>query len=737
MAVQKFFVARNGELYKADYTQENTQKLYETGGRWATPEDVEALYYDAPVSTGAFAAADSLLFNQLSTLASAFGYGEEVGKHYKYNPYARVTGEVLGLGAGMLIGSGELGVASKIARATPAVKVALGSERFAARLLGELGITSPKAIRAGSRILGGMIEGGMYETGHAIGESALGNTELNAELLVGAAGRGMLAGGLVGGAVQGLSFIGRRGARAALNKVEREASAAFLDTATQKKLLKEGSKEAVEQELRGHIKLGVTRPAEMLESLKGTREEVGKTIGSFARRADDINPVAISDSALKKRLNDWADTLPAGVAEEQSAIKKIKNSINKINYGKQLSHADLENLKASLGKQTKWDQLTPPTTLEYKRKLYSQVKSISEESIERDLSGVASIQDFIDAKKRYGTIERAIAGAEKQALKESTRPAESLLSLGSWSSRLGAGIGFGVDGLSGGLGGMMVPALIKKLSKIPGPTSYAIGKKIGVFPEHLTHSAVTAGIGATQHGFLKRIEKAALSLTSASPRAVRKATIKAAAMAYSDDELMHKAQLYSAANDSNLVNRIADFTNGSAAKYAPKITGAVSNKIVEMMAALKSAAPKNPYTPGSRAYKNWKPTKTDLAKFNSTLLAIEDPAKIVEDVAKGKIDRVAVETIEKVYPQIFQLLQYAILDHVVNSKKEIPYERRLMLSYTFNLPIDESYGNLLELQKTFTTQVPPESTGSMEDNPKVKRFRKNKHELSEREEVQY
>jgi hypothetical protein len=75
-----------------------------------------------------------------------------------------------------------------------------------------------------------------------------------------------------------------------------------------------------------------------------------------------------------------------------------------------------------------------------------------------------------------------------------------------------------------------------------------------------------------------------------------------------------------------------------------------------------------------------------LTKVNAAL----DPMEVVRDVARGKLDYDAVQTIKDVYPETFEQLRNLTIKYTSANKEQLPYSRVVHLSDVFGFDGDSS-----------------------------------------------
>lgn len=114
---------------------------------------------------------------------------------------------------------------------------------------------------------------------------------------------------------------------------------------------------------------------------------------------------------------------------------------------------------------------------------------------------------------------------------------------------------------------------------------------------------------------------------------------------------------------------------------APMAMGQAAATIVNAARFLDSKAPKNPYygMPESVAPK-WEPDAVSLDRYARYKEAVEQPAKVLKNMANGYIAPEQVEAIKAVYPALYSELQQRIGERLAMTKKPLTYQQRLAVS---------------------------------------------------------
>jgi uncharacterized protein (DUF4415 family) len=107
------------------------------------------------------------------------------------------------------------------------------------------------------------------------------------------------------------------------------------------------------------------------------------------------------------------------------------------------------------------------------------------------------------------------------------------------------------------------------------------------------------------------------------------------------------------------------------------------------IAFLDSKRPKQTMLPGMLPGDGtWKPSMAAINEFAKYVHAVNDPASVIEDLAKGHLSLEGAETLRTVYPNLFAEAQKTLLSHAATFQKTLPYARRVALSIMYQVPVD-------------------------------------------------
>jgi hypothetical protein len=90
--------------------------------------------------------------------------------------------------------------------------------------------------------------------------------------------------------------------------------------------------------------------------------------------------------------------------------------------------------------------------------------------------------------------------------------------------------------------------------------------------------------------------------------------------------------------------------------------------------------------------KDPEPSKAEIAKFNRYYSTVENPMSILKHIQDNTVSQESIETLETVFPKIFNQMKSHILEHVSGMKnpEEIPYKTKMTLSRFLGQPLHPS-----------------------------------------------
>ncbi len=108
--------------------------------------------------------------------------------------------------------------------------------------------------------------------------------------------------------------------------------------------------------------------------------------------------------------------------------------------------------------------------------------------------------------------------------------------------------------------------------------------------------------------------------------------------------------------------------------------------------------------------KELEPSKSEIARFNGYYNLVHDPVLALDQVKDGTIVPDTVETLQAVYPKMYQEMKQDMLSKVSDMKdpSTIPYRTRISMSFFMGEPVDKSFSLPFVMANQATFQPPPQ-----------------------------
>lgn len=166
-------------------------------------------------------------------------------------------------------------------------------------------------------------------------------------------------------------------------------------------------------------------------------------------------------------------------------------------------------------------------------------------------------------------------------------------------------------------------------------------------------------------------------------------------------------------NDLANPEKALDYSNKRTLKlatFAPKTAAAMDAKISAGLAFLNSKFPKNVGPRGFAQKDAGVPRDSEFQKFKRYYESVMNPQYAIHAVITGTAGTPELESLQAVYPEIYQQLVEKSTTNAIASTQQPTYQQRQMLSKTTKVPADASYNNkaIRNLQRQF---LPPQKPG--------------------------
>lgn len=149
----------------------------------------------------------------------------------------------------------------------------------------------------------------------------------------------------------------------------------------------------------------------------------------------------------------------------------------------------------------------------------------------------------------------------------------------------------------------------------------------------------------------------------------------------------------------------------------PLMQDAIASQIERGLKFIEGKRPKQALSPGMIPGDGApRISKVLLDEWGKYIHAVNDPASVIEDLAKGHLSIEGAETLRVVYPNLFLDAQKVLMDHAAEFKKTMPYPRRVALSIAYRVPMDGSMtqSHMMFLQPPPTPAAMPGPAGPMQ-----------------------
>lgn len=676
---------------------------------------------------------------------------------------ARMLGQIGGTITQSIASGGALGAANKAGKAAVALD-AVGSAGGAAEAAvakamaqvaakGALGRAASSAVSMGVR---GAVEGGLQAGAQEVTDAMFADQDLAGEKVLAAMGHGALFGGLTGA---GLGFAGSLGKSAAgglasrFLRAEEQTGLAAVEGA--EKLAGKGGAErflADQSSEAGVRALGGTRT-----NIKKLTRELGdegyKDLGEWVQR--EVLAPAVKEQGLVRGVMD--STPEAMLPKVQERLRetgaKIGEALEKsgatVKYSELMADAEkhmqslgktVDGVKAQRAVETTMRDFTqslenagliPPPKLDASgipigradadiplAELARQRQGLATLAYESGAGGASGTKEAL--KKWERTIEdRIVAGVpdsvEYKALKRDYQlasKARDVLETGVERARgnnrfglidsIGAAAGLAGGGVVGGL---------------------AAGAASKVFRKYGDATAAVLLARAARNGsVLNAVQKMDRAVAGAAKGVVR-----------AGESSMARRTVVRAAEDprpraASIVARVAAIQSDPVG-YADRVQ-AQSKAMADApligkshdAGAMRAAAFLASKLPAPRAIDPLRPdrhrelTKQEAAQVVRYADLVKDPTIAFDDMARGHVNREAIEVMKAVYPKMYGQLQQQTLVHLTNAIEKgdpMPYSTRVRIGVVLGMTTDASMRpeSVRALQANLATAVPEPKSG--------------------------
>lgn len=601
--------------------------------------------------------------------------------------------------------------------------------------------TMARMLSAGAKLgTQGVVDGAIFGTGQLVSEHALGDTELNAERVLSHIGMSALASGAMGVGLGGVMGVASPAASAARKKlleniekipgISRESVAEELKTQSHKaalasvsalgglikKLKKQGLSELGPEALfeinapDGKPIIQGFRDAHQLSArLDDTADMLGQKIRAPISALDaagvdaGITAKELADRVKANILDSYKDQIGAKEASNL-AKKEIKQLLSMGKQGPEtlridkdlgfvkvpgemqyqnVTHGWLQDMRQRMASGYEQDKVAD----EARRAIERELNSALESSLKKNLDADA-FKDYMDAKKGFHSIA-AIQKATGNRV--ATLDGNAYFAL---RDRITSGATQAMyGGIQGGLEGAAGAALPLTQGALLGLGAAAISRQVR------TRSASALAIFLNKASKMMAVEnavqKAAKAEASVLDQAVGQlfSTGRAVSTPKEIDSALIKGQAFDImkmADDPQMKEKVKREIEMSIGEVAPEITDGLASKVVAGISFLASKAPRDEssplgtLTPGVES--KWEPSKSQAMTYSRYVDAVNNPTKVISDIANGRLNHEGMEVLGTLYPSLRNDLVTRFVERIGASKTPIPYNKRVALAVLLGVP---------------------------------------------------
>lgn len=658
-------------------------------------------------------------------------------------------------------------------------------EKGAAGLLGE----GSALARVGGRALGGALsgaaEGAIYSAGKTASDAAIQDEPLTGEKLVAGATHGALFGGGLGAAMglgagvlnegaRGVSNLisGLRAPRSAegvggaaaprgsiADQLSKEADAQTLkamgaskgDIQRMNRAI-DGGAESVGRRIRqdmeaqgksiGHYdsaeaihEYASTRYDQLVEKQQGMLRKLDESGGGIApsprdfiekARQELVTPNLVIKRGVATSANDTAATYLPGTKEKVEAVEKWLGDIQDAFSERSPTFKEWFDIRRNLAEKASFESLNKNPVAASLQRLTGLMNGELEAAGEAAAASKGGA--FRDAWKENQSLLQAVIKAKDLSARgmagEASRNTVGLRSAMGLIGGIAAGnpLAGVMMGLAGKViqdrGNMLAADLLGRVATVAGASRIA----------NRVSGELQKGVGALVPTKTAAKDAAALAPPS-------RATATPMGVSLSGNRRKDYAAI-SGAIASAVSNPIATSDRvskslGDLGDHAPKTAQAAINTTLTGLNYLAGKLPpsrQDSFSLQPQFQKGTRASDAEISQFMRYAQAVDDPLIVLREAKTGTLTRDHVDAVKNVYPNLYAEMQTTVMRYVVDSKQELPYDRRVQLGILLDIPTDKSLSPafMRAIQATYSdaekagaesppsTSVAPQIAGSVQ-----------------------
>ena len=301
-----------------------------------------------------------------------------------------------------------------------------------------------------------------------------------------------------------------------------------------------------------------------------------------------------------------------------------------------------------------------------------------------------SLEGFRTARDAADRFASTLSGArESLTLRNQLHELDKVTNALSGMGVLGAGaVGYAVgDEMGGGvglaLGALMAPGKMVRqlaaLERISGAVRGKVETSLSTWAKRATES-VTKVAAASERKAARLLGPASVAIANSADEREKRRERRA-------DYERQIARIDRFASDPEHATRTLAAGTDKLRAVAPQVAQAAQARATTAVEFLRSKAPRPPSPVGMLAQK-WKPSDSQVEKWNRYVRAVERPLSVLDDLSKGNLTLEAVEALRTVYPKMHEDLVGGVMGHIGELQKTLPYRERRQLSILLGVPVD-------------------------------------------------
>lgn len=731
-----------------------------SGYRIASPEEVARAQAEQEhgglggmALAGVEGAARGLTFGLSDQIAVGFGgedYRQAAAARREVNPGAAAAGEIVGAVA-PIIATGGTGAAARVtagAGLLPRGAAAAGrgagalAEQMLARQAAQGGVRSIVARGVAGAAEAG-VEGALYGVGQAISDNALTDADLTAEKILSSAGEGALFGGILGGALGGTlgaASLGFGAARdVALRRLGSESTSEALQRFADRRAFKQVTGNYKKPVLAATAKGdgALERMGRKLIDERAPMRKLDEFVPWVEKRtqraADDMRAVAsqlddagvkLDGQALLRRADEVINSYASRMDDDfrkvanrlRRKIKPLRNAIDPPQpkaKGKQkivvdpvfgtrvidpvappapapreFSFSEFWRIRQDLDKTINWGKRSGDMSTDAMKELRDAFRAELDDMIERGQGPLDLKAAWKKASEDYGDFVLLKDHAEEYAKNRASNRSVSL-----------------TDYLAG-IGGAATSIATGNVGGILGAGAMTVGNKLA----REQGNYLLARMADRLAKFDGRFEAAAQVLAGVRKASELRHAIAPSAVSIADKFEETREQVKALNNPQTAVTVLARASEGL--EDRPDILHALHQRLLGDAQYLQAQMPR-PLTREASLTPSAEEARVppvQMRRFVARADALADPLSVVEDLARGQLDRDALETLKERRPRVFQALREQVIIYTAQRGEALPYRQRLLLGMAFEFASDESLTpeNMAATQQAYAERAEPE-----------------------------